>query len=371
MKHKLLVAKIGANITFSSSNKSAANADILYFLRTLDHSQFEVTIVTHHTRNTLIPKPLIFKEIEDSDWSFDDYDSILIFNGSINFFGGAESLGLKGLYQKLANSAIPIRWANTDGALLFKQIEPLVSKRDWRKDYMNGQMHIDPKRVTYLTQARHTETIANLIQSNVNHVQAPKVEHFPWDKTIWSKHQNYFRKKITPMSKRQWHVIYGGAPRNTYRRKRIEFFYGALPDSLNVKLFGNLTSLKVDNCLVAGKVSYQQFVKETMEGKSTIIIGDEFYEDNFYTLRMHESILAGTIVLIDNKFDSHHLFFGRDSRFDKCFIREAKEAVTVLTDISKNYPGGLDAFALDQYNCLNGLVDPIKLTNDLTDLLNI
>ena len=368
-KIKLLVSKIGANITLSNSNRSAANADFLYFLRTLDHSIFEVTVITHITRNTEIPGPLLLKEIQHEDLDFNDYDSIVIFNGSYNWFGGAECLNLKALYNKLAHSSIPIFWANTDGQLIMKQIEPLVKNRKWKDDYVDGKMYIDPERVTYITQARKLESIKKLIKSNINHVQTDKIVHFPWDQTIMSKHANYFRKRIVPMDKRQWHFIYGGAPRNTYRRKRIELFYGSIPDSFNVKLFGNLNGLKVENCWVSGKVSYQQFVKETMEGKATIILGDEFYEDNFHTLRMYESILASTIVLVDNKFDSNHLFFGDDSRFDICYVSSGQEAVKVLIDVSKNYPGGLDQFAQDQYDCINAKIDTLTLKANLTEIL--
>jgi len=368
-KHKLLIAKIGANLTLSEANKSAANADFLYVLRTLDHSKFEVTVATGITRNTKIPSPLLLVDVKNENLNFNDYNSILIFNGSYNWFGGAEDLNLKGLYQKLANSSIPIHWVNTDGQLIMKQLEPLVKNRAWNEDYIDGKLYIDPRRVTYITQARKLFTIEQIIESNSNHIQTHKVVYFPFEQTIMSKHEKYFHKRIVPMKDRQWHMIYGGAPRNTYRRKRIELFYGSIPDAFDVKLFGNLKGLKVGNCWISGKVSYQQFVKETMEGKATIIIGDQMYEDNFHTLRMYESILAGTIVLIDNKFDSEHLFFNGDDRFDKCYVNSGKEAVQVLVDISKSHPTGLDGFAYDQYEFIKNKINVQKLTDNLTNIL--
>ena len=42
----------------------------------------------------------------------------------------------------------------------------------------------------------------------------------------------------------------------------------------------------------------------------TIICGDKFYNDNFFTLRMFESVLADNVVFIDKQMDTEKLFYG-------------------------------------------------------------
>jgi len=306
---KLAICKIGANITFSSQNASAACADILYFLRTLDPSQHKVTICTHKTRNTIIPRPLIFQEIQMTN-NFNEYDAVIVFNGSINFFGGAEDLNLIRLYKALSKTKVPIAYANTDGQLPFQQLWPLIHKRDWAKKYHYDEFEIDGGNVSYITQGKDLKKVRAKTNEKPHYVSPSTIIYFPLDMTILAKNQKFF-KDAPPIEDRPFELIFGGATRNTYKRKRIEHYYN--DSRISTLLFGNLRGVHCPNAKFEGKVSYQQFVRMMYRGKSTIIIGDEFYENNFCTLRVWESVLAGCNVFIDNRFDSHNTIFSEHS----------------------------------------------------------
>jgi len=131
---KLAICKIGANITFSKNNASAANGDILYFIRQLEIKDHDITFVTKKTRNTRLPPLSEFISVLDEP-SLDDFDAILVFNGSLNFFGGQESKETLSLYRTLAKTKTNIIYINTDGALPFKQLWPSIHKREWAKNY--------------------------------------------------------------------------------------------------------------------------------------------------------------------------------------------------------------------------------------------
>ena len=324
---KIAVCKGGANITFSTTNRSAANADILYALRTLGIKDNDVTIVTHRTRNTWIPKPLKFQELYETK-TFDDFDAVLLFNFSLNFFGGKEDIGVTQLYWALSKSDVPIFYVQTDGQLPFKPLWPNIHKREWAKKYAENEFFISEDRITYLTQGRNLTKVENRLKERGKNYIPSKFIHFPWERTILAMHEKYFDYEFKPFETRRYDLIYGGATRNTYRRKKIERFYN-VPE-LSVYLFGNLRGVSSPNAIKGNRVSFQYFVRTLESGRSTIIIGDEFYENNFFTLRMYESILAGNLVFIDQDMDSKHLFYGPGIA-DNLYVKSPRDVVQAMT----------------------------------------
>lgn len=304
---KIAICKIGANITFSAGNKSAANADILYALRTLDVKRHDITIVTHKTRNTLIPPVIKFQEVQAIK-TFDEYDVILLFNGSINFFGGAEDPNVLQLYRAMSNSSTPIAYVQTDGQLQFRQMWPSIMKREWAQGYKESDFHIDGRRVVYVTQGRDLTRVLGSTKLKPDFIQPHDIIHFSWERTILAKRHKYFSKPVIPMEDRHYDIGYGGATRNAYRRKRIEHYYNA--PNINSLLFGNLRGVTAPNAEFHHKTSYQDFIRKMQTVRSTVIVCDQFYEDNFFTLRMYESILAGCVVFIDKRMDPAFNFYG-------------------------------------------------------------
>ena len=304
---KLAVAKIGANITFSTGNSSAANADILYFLRQLDIGEHDITIVTHHTRNTLIPKRMKFLEIATLEVNdLKGFDALLVFNGSINFFGGVCDPNLLALYSFMNKTDLPIVYVNTDGQLPFKQLWPLIWKRTWAANLNELDYYVPPEQVCYLTQFRDLRKVDYLIRHQSACVQTREFYHYPIAQTIFAKREKYFKPNPVPWNDRPYNLVFGGATRNTHKRKRIEHYYN-LKTAL---LFGNLRGVKTPKATTQGKCSYQHFIKMMMKGKATVIIGDEFYENNNFSLRYYESLLADCVTFIDRRMDEELIFYG-------------------------------------------------------------
>ena len=327
---KIAILKGGTNITFSSSNKSAANADILYALRVIDPSQHECTIVTNRTRNTFLPKPLKFLDLKMATVSdFAKFDAVLVFNFSINFFGGKEDPSLLNMYRILAKTDVPIYYANTDGQLMFKQLWPSIWKRDWAKDYNETDFYIKPDKVRYITQGRNEAKMEALIVGKPDHIRVPtsQVRHFRWDATILAKHEKYFSKPPKPFSERPFELAFGGATRNTHKRKMIERYYQG--DEMRTLLFGNLRGVSTKSAKVEPKCSYQQFIKNMERAEGTVIVGDVAYNDNFFTLRMYESLLAGCLVFIDNQLDPRRLFYKQTK--EECNILYVSNAQSVAS----------------------------------------
>lgn len=323
---KIAIAKIGANITFSSVNKSAAMADIKYALRVLGVVENEITICTHRTRNTLIPKPLSFCEIGDCD-NFNDFDCVLVFNGSINFFGGAEDRNLLALYKALSKTTKRIFYVQTDGQLPFKKLWPMIRNRPWQSIEHSGEAdyEIDGFNVTYLTQGRSRIKTIGHINSKAEHILPKEIVHYPWERCILHNHKKWFSEP-KDFSDRQYQLGFGGVTRNAYKRKLIEKYYDS--SQLDTLLFGNLRGVTMKYTEIKPKVSYQECIPLMNKCQATVIFGDELYNDNYHTLRMYEAILAGCIVFVDSKFDSVDVFYGR--KFPELIVNSVKQVEQTL-----------------------------------------
>lgn len=303
---KIAIAKIGANITFSSQNGSAANADIIYALRTMKGYNHEFTVVTQKTRNTLLPKAIKLQEVQSTK-DFNKFDMVFVFNGSINFFGGQPDESLFALYRALAKTKIPIVYVQTDGALYFQKLWPAIKEREWAKDFKESEFEIDPSNVYYLTQGRITQKVYNKLHASKNAIIPKEIHHFPWEQCILTEYERYLPKDPPKYEMRPYDLGFGGYIRNSYKQRRIEKYYDE--SDLDTLLFGNLRGIRLRNTKVQPKISYQQMIPTMAQCKATVIVGDEYYNNHFHTLRMYESLLAGNLILIDRILDDRATFY--------------------------------------------------------------
>jgi hypothetical protein len=302
---KIAITKIGANITFSPNNGSAANADILYALRTMKGHRHEFTVCTKKTSNTVLPKSIGLSDIRNCK-SFNDFDLVLVFNGSINFFGGVCDDALLALYRALNNTKVPIVFVQTDGALYLQELWPLIQKREWAKGLSASEFFVDPKNVYYLTQGRDYSKTLEFLKSAKNAIVPTSIHHFPWEQTILSGAEIEKCGTIKP-SERLYDLGFGGYIRNSHKQRRIERYYDEV--DLKTLLFGNLRGIKLQYTKVLPKVSFQSMVGYMSDCKASVIVGDYYYNDHFHTLRMYENLLAGCAILIDRQLDSRGDFY--------------------------------------------------------------
>ena len=64
--------------------------------------------------------------------------------------------------------------------------------------------------------------------------------------------------------------------------------------------------------------------------KSTVVIGDEFYNNNFHTLRMYEGILAGCLVFIDRSFDRSNKFYADIPEGEDLLVDNTNDVLSYL-----------------------------------------
>ena len=356
---KIAITKIGANITFSANNGSAANADILYALRTMKGHKHEFTVCTKKTNNTILPKSIGLRDIRSCQ-SFNDFDIVLVFNGSINFFGGVCDDSLLQLYRALNKTKIPIVFVQTDGALYFQKLWPLIEKREWASELSESEFYVDQLNVYYLTQGRDTQKTKDFLREAKNAIIPYQVHHFPWEQTILSGIDASKEGLIKP-SERTYDLGFGGYIRNSHKQRRIERYYDEV--DLKTLLFGNLRGIKLQHTRVLPKVSFQSMVAYMSDCRASVVVGDYFYNDHFFTLRMYENLLAGCAVLIDRQLDTRGAFYHGIHNGDLFYVDKPSDVRDFL------YRDNLDELIISTRHSLLEKRDPKELNSKLKNIL--
>lgn len=328
------ILKIGANITQSKAIKTASNMDIFSLADILLEQDFQVTIITKRTRNTIIGHQYNLIDIMDFIKFNHKMDALLVFNGAINFFGGAESPELIENY-KIMKIHENVWYVMTDGRFPLKQVWPAISGRDWGQKYNPEDLvlgHID-----YMYQGYDHKKLIDLVAKGKDAVPIRSIRtlNIPWA-IMLQEHLVY----PTPLKERDYDLVYIASNRDSYRAKRFEEFYNLQMDasilhggSMKLPFPMALTSKKI------GTIPNSSFVKTLAKAKATVIIGDKFYCNNFYTLRIFESIFAGCITFIDEQFDINKKIYANmtESMRRFMYVRNRNEIKRRL-EILRNMP---------------------------------
>lgn len=342
---KLGIMKLGATITWSQVSKTAANFDvhsIVGCLKAKDQKgDYDLTVITRKTRNTKIPKDLKFAEIEKIDINTLGLDALLVFNGNVNFFGGAEAPDQIMNYVHMNNFKGPVIYVQTDGQLQLTQIWPAMWKKDWSSNWAEDLVTITRDDIIYLTQARDIDKVYSLTHSkNSVPVKKENIHHFPIEQAIMCKPVHKIKQH-----EKEFDLIYGGAIRGGQRKKLLTKYYFGLEDN-NVCLFGAMKEkdFPVHHMQIRpqfrSKVNHSDFMSAMTKGKATCIIGDEWYSNNMHTLRIYETILANVVCFVSTEFDANKTIFNNAELNDFLYVSSKKELndkLRTLTDERINY----------------------------------
>lgn len=332
---KIGIMKIGANITQSKSIRSAANYDI-FSLMDLLKNDHEISIITKKTRNTVLAPQYDLIEINElEDINSYGLDCILFFNGAINFFGGAESPETMKYFRVMNNFVGRVYYIVTDIRYPLYQILDFVKGKDWGVKYQQDEQNYLTVRtdIRYIYQGRSRKALQTILDKRnskrIVPIQSENIHHFPIE---WAIMANEPKLIATPWDTRTIDLIYGGANRDSHRKNRLtEYFYD---NPLNVLTFG---PVKIHPTVPStGTVAHNEFMRVMSRAKATIIVGDRTYHNNFFTLRMYESILAGCITFIDLVFDKEKVFYQNDKALQEfLYVKTQKELVHKLNSLSE------------------------------------
>jgi hypothetical protein len=316
---KIGLMKIGARIAWGAKSLSAANGECRILAEVLNNAGADVHIITKILDKDASPGAFTFHNIENSYKKINDMglDALLVVNGNVNFFGGAEDRPALLNYEIINSFKGQIFYIFTDGDLYLKQVS--IKGKEWANKYNEDNLNITRKDIKYISQPYNIESVKTLIAKAG--IEIADVIHYPIEQ------YGMLNEPIAFNENPKYDLIYGGSHRGKKRIKKLAKYYFDHKDKA-IHLFGSISlehfqSMKgvINDSMIAptfgGSVDFTLFKATLNNSMAHLIIGDPWYEGNIVTLRVYESINSSVVTFIDSSFDPTRRIFGKDERLSE------------------------------------------------------
>lgn len=367
----ICVFKIGGRIALDSRSTSGGTGEALSIIKILTTGGHNVTVFTKVNKKDEIPLDFKIKNIEDEYQNINNYnfDIMLVINGNVNYFGGADSPSDTLIYYCINNFKKKVYYVLCDPNLVLRQIWPGISKKSWSSNYKQKDIEITRIDINYICQARNLDEVKKYIEKNG--IIIDNFYHFPFEKFVYLMLQD-----SPPVNNYHYDLIYGGTFRSGKREKFMVDFYCNYPNDISIKMFGKITAnnfskkYNIQKYPDFGKaVQYFEFNNAMRDGLATIIIGDPLYiKLNNIAQRVYEAILNGNIVFIDENYDKDKIVFGNDPILSKFNYVSSKEDVIKRIKKLKENTKYIKYIIDKQKNVVN--FNKQEYCNELTKILN-
>lgn len=359
MKEKIAVIKLGGRITYN--RMSAVGGEAVSLIKLLNED-FEVHAFTKVLDlDAKFDFDFMIHDIEEEFEQINNmgFSKLIIINGNVNFFGGAEDRAQILNYHIINHFKGKLFYFLCDPYLGLKQIWKSIEKKEWGENYKLEDIYITRGDIICLHQPYDTyETQAILCKDDVKYKE---LIHFPFEYfPLIYKNEFDNRQYSIP----EIDLIYGGTIRSGRREKKLLKYYFNYPKDISVELFGNikLEHFKKMNVGVAWNlpeftkgVDYMEFVQKMSTSLVTVGITDEWSEGTNYTQRIYETLMSSCILLLDEDFDPKRKLFDNDF-----FYVKDKDDVIKRIRALKQYKGTrekllaiqkkkVDAFSIREY----------------------
>lgn len=366
--HKLAVCKIGGRISFgkvgkdgqvsSAKDTSGGNGEAKAIIDIAQKSgHFDITVLTKTTSKDYFPSLYHFVDIVSllQDGKIEnfveeqDFDVLLLINGSINCFGGAEQSILSDLaiYKLMHFFKKKIVFCSCDICIPFvADIWKTVASKEWSSKYKQEDFDLSGKDFYMLTQARDLDSLYSILDSKKGNVfKRDHIDNFAFEKFPCENPIQHVSANPSPLHD----LLYGGTLRAGRRIKKIVNWYYNHP-SLNIELFGNMDQDKID--AIAKKqysvfhkpsftepVNYLENSKKMNQALATIVIGDDMYEEtSTVQQRAYEAMCANVVTFIDEKLDKPHNVYGFNSGLEKFLYLQSPSQLEKRIEMLKSTP---------------------------------
>ena len=305
------VIKLGARIAISSKGTSGGTGETLSIIKMLTTTGCKVDAFTKVLKKDETPTSFSIFNIEDhfNDVTANKYDCLIVLNGSVNFFGGAEDRAQILNYHIINHFNGKVFYILCDPNLMLRQIWPSISVKPWSSNYKQEDIEIIRNDIIYISQPRNIDKVKEIANK---FVKIKNVIHYPFEQfPLLTTDSLDFNENPT------YDLLYGGTFRGGKRELDMIKFYFGIYD-LNVTMFGKIEAKHFKPDLVNNlkhpnyekSVPYDQFTNKMNEARATVIIGDKLYKElDDLAQRIYESINAGNIILIDASYDHNKLVF--------------------------------------------------------------
>lgn len=301
---KVAIIKLGSRISFNARDTSGGNGEARSIINMLVKGGAEAHIFTKILAKDDLKSEYHWHNIADEYKNLDGYDSLIILNGNVNFFGGAEDVEQLLNYEIINNFPGKVFYIFCDPSLTLSQIWPAVSKKPWASNWSEKQLNIVRTDITYLSQPHDVDKVMTMLKPN--DVKPAKIIHFPFEQFPCLLGVMKFNDNPSV------HLSYGGTMRGGKRQKKMAEFYFGLPDYINVEMFGKIDASDFKPKVIenlshpkfTGPVKYDMMLDKMNDTMAHVVIGDPLYEQiNDIPQRLYESVMAGAVTFLDADMD--------------------------------------------------------------------
>lgn len=369
---KVGVIKLGSRISYGGRDTSGGNGEVRSIIKILREGNAEVHIFTKILEKDEKIDGLFFYQMEDFYDKINDLglDCLMVLNGNVNFFGGAEDRPQILNYHVINNFNGKIFYVLCDPALQLKQIWSSVSKKPWGTNYKEKDILVTRDDITYISQPYRVDLLIPIINKNgipINHAVYYPFEKFPClNETI----------KPCALSELKADISYGGTMRGGKREKKMIQFYFGYSENVDVEMFGKIELADFKPKLVgnlrpprfSGTVKYDDFLPKMNTALSTVVIGDPLYETlEDINQRVYECAWANVLTFIDAEFDKKRRVFGSDKEVANFLYVNNRKEVEDRINIIKDNPDIREEILTSQIKAIN--FDRAKYSSQLLGIL--
>jgi len=322
------VIKLGSRISFNTNDTSGANGEARSIINMLDLGGADVHIFTKILKkDNLLPQ---YKWYDLKDKILPEYiDVLLVINGNVNFFGGAEDRSQLLNYAIINNFEGPVYYAYCDPELTLKQIWPSVQKKEWADRWNEKDILITRDDIVYLSQP--FDVLKVMKDFKKNEVKPMSVTHFPFEKFPMLATDS--EDPLPYNSNPEVDLSYGGTMRGDRRLKKMAKFYFGHPPEISVEMFGKICEGDFLGRVLerypdfTGPVRYDEMLSKMNKSLAHCVIGDPYYEEiNDIPQRTYESIMANVVTFIDHDMDKLRRVYGGDKVLaDFLYVQDRQE----------------------------------------------
>lgn len=349
---KIALLKLGGHFEEDSTSITIGEVKSIYILlsKIQQISKLDIfTILSKKQEESRKPKQMFLftrkKEVEynirsldkEFDLLINDYDTLVVVNGSANFFGGAEDTAILLTYKAIRDFKNKVFYFLTDPALMLKQLN--IASKPWADKYKDENYFFVQRKINYICQANNLDHV-KLLTERDSYVNTDKIYHFPFEKFTYVYNQPLRFNPNPPKD-----VIYGGTFRSGAREKSLINYYFGYKD-VRVELFGKLRLEDFNEKKVgslskpefAGFVPYDRFIRYmNEEAMSTVLIGDEVYIDcEDIAQRVYESILASVVCFVDIRYDQNKKIFKNETLRDFNYVGSRDDVEKKINYLKNN-----------------------------------
>jgi len=364
MKSKSIgVLKLGGRLTWDSKDRTGGLGEAKSICELLSHI-FQINVYTKLLAKE-DPNPMEninIYEIKETEDIIDDH--LFVFNGNVNFFGGAEDPEQIKNYKLINSFKGTVYYIWIDPELYLKQIWPSMSKKEWVTKYMQEDIEIIRDDIEIITSIYNINSAYDKYSKGKTIIKKENIHYFPFQK------YPLLETGLSPSKNLEYDLMYMGTFRSGRRQdKMIKYYFGhnevksTFIGKTKLKDFKKQYSEPVPEFLPP--VNFSDIRYEINKTLAHINIGDKFYEGNIITPRIYECINFSTVCLIDRDMDPKKMVFNNDTLQKFCYINSLSEAKERLIKLKNDPEFRLEILSLQKKDTA------FSTDNYINDLCNI